>query len=465
MSQLLTHHDHILQALESGNNLDVVYLDFEKAFDKVDHGVLLHKMRDLGIRGAVGRWILAFLSDRVQSVAVDGCVSAESRVESGVPQGSVLGPILFLILLSDIDNKVKTARVTSFADDTRVSGSVADEGNAGALQEDLTQLYKWADANNMRFNSSKFELIRYGTNDGLKERTCYKSYDGSPIVAVTKLRDLGVIMSNDASFAAHICQIVRSARNQMGWILRVFVTREERPMLILFKTMIIPILEYCCQLWDPWKVGERQMLEGVQRTFTSRIRSVQHLDYWGRLRVLGLYSLERRRERYIIIYVWKILRGLVPNLDDGSAIVEKLSPRRGRLCEQGYVNNRALGRVVTQRMTSLSYRGPALFNSLPRWVRDEECSSTEEFKRVLDRFLKDVPDQPKMPHYSLRALSNSIIDQLALMRADGKFPSRPHQTWHPPDPSSPLQLRGVGESSGGGAAVGGVGGAPAWPRA
>jgi hypothetical protein len=192
-------------------------------------------------------------------------------------------------------------------------------------------------------------------------------------------------------------------------------------MLILFKAMIIPILEYCCQLWDPWRVGERQELEGVQRTFTSRIKSVQHLDYWGRLKALDLYSLERRRERYIIIYVWKILRGLVPNLDGDSAITERISQRRGRLCELGHFNNRALGRVVTQRMTSLSYRGPTLFNSLPRWVRDEECSTTDEFKQVLDGFLKNVPDQPKVAHYHLRALSNSLPDQLALMRADGQF--------------------------------------------
>lgn len=427
LSQLLAHHDHVLQALESGNNLDVVYLDFEKAFDKVDHGVLLHKMRDLGIVGAVGRWIGAFLRDRVQSVAVSGCVSAKSSVKSGVPQGSVLGPILFLVLLSDIDNEVRTARVTSFADDTRVSCSVAEKGDTEALQNDLSLLYKWADANNMRFNSSKFELIRYGTNDELKGQTGYKSYDGSPILAVAKLRDLGVTMSNDASFTAHIQEIARLARNQMGWILRIFATREERPMLILFKALIIPILEYCCQLWDPWKAGERQVLEGVQRTFTNRISSVKHLDYWGRLRVLALYSLERRRERYLIIYVWKILRGLVPNLDGASAIKEKFSPRRGRLCEQGRVNNRALGRVVTQRMTSLSYRGPALFNSLPRWVRDWECSSAEEFKRVLDGFLRKVPDQPKMPHYSTRALSNSILDQLTLLRADGKRLDRPPQ--------------------------------------
>ncbi|KAK3896125.1 hypothetical protein Pcinc_000193 [Petrolisthes cinctipes] len=124
----------------------------------------------------------------------------------------------------------------------------------------------------------------------------------------------------------------------------------------------------------------------------------------------------------------------VPFTGEGnnSAIKEKTNKRRGKLCELGNYNKRAPTRVVTQRMTSMSYRGPTLFNALPRYVRDKECSSVDQFKRVLDRFLTSVPDQPKIPHYSIRALSNSIPDQLALMRADGNFmDSPPHDTLYP----------------------------------
>ncbi|KAK3869824.1 hypothetical protein Pcinc_024896 [Petrolisthes cinctipes] len=114
------------------------------------------------------------------------------------------------------------------------------------------------------------------------------------------------------------------------------------------------------------------------------------------------------------------------------SIKEKTNKRCGKLCELGNYNKRALTIVVTQRMTSISYRGPTLFNALPRYVRDKECSSVDQFKRVLDRFLTNVPDQPKIPHYSIRALSNSIPDQLALMRADGNFmDSPPHDTLYP----------------------------------
>lgn len=203
LSQLLTHRDHILQSLEEGINMDVVFLDFEKAFDKVDHGVLQHKIRELSITGQVGQWIHAFLSDRIQYVAVGGCVFRESHVVSGVSQGSVLGPLLFLILITDIDAEVCVAQVASFADDMRVSGRVSNEEEVTSLQQDLNSLYCWANENNLTFISCKFELIRYGQDNELKERTGYKSYDGNNISANLK-------------FSKNI--------HQMGWILQTFST-------------------------------------------------------------------------------------------------------------------------------------------------------------------------------------------------------------------------------------------------
>lgn len=157
LSKLVEHHTHLLESIKAGVNTDVIYLNFEKAFDKVDHGALLHKMRNLGITGNIGRWVHAFLSNRRQVVTIDGCVSKPSSVVSGVPQGSVLGPILFLILISDIDGIVKTSKVISFADDTRVSHSIKDQDDIIALQSDLQAIYKWAE-NNMLFNSFKFEV-------------------------------------------------------------------------------------------------------------------------------------------------------------------------------------------------------------------------------------------------------------------------------------------------------------------
>ena len=143
LSQLLTHFDHITSELEKGYGVDVIYLDFAKAFDKVDHGITLQKLKALGIHGNLGRWIFTFLTNRTQAVIVDGRRSMPKPVISGVPQGSVLGPLLFLVLIGDIDQNVATAFLSSFADDTRVGNKISNMSDATRLQDDLSAVYKF----------------------------------------------------------------------------------------------------------------------------------------------------------------------------------------------------------------------------------------------------------------------------------------------------------------------------------
>ena len=130
----------------------VRYLDFAKAFDKVDIGVSLQKLHTLGIRGKLGRWLFAFLNDRRQAVVLDGKKSQQQQVISGVPQGSVLGPLIFLVLIGDIDKEVVHAFLSSFADDTRVGCGIESDEDVKLLQQDLEAVYRWATTNNMMFN-------------------------------------------------------------------------------------------------------------------------------------------------------------------------------------------------------------------------------------------------------------------------------------------------------------------------
>lgn len=416
LSQLLSHHEKILIGLENKKDMDVIYLDFAKAFDKVDHGILLHKLRDSGISGKLGKWLHCFLVNRQQSVAVSGVVSKPSIVTSGVPQGSVLGPLLFLLHISDINKLVKYSTVSSFADDTRILKEVSTTADADLLKKDLSAIYLWAEQNNMSFNSSKFEHINYG-KDQLNVHT-YSAHDGSTIESKRQVLDLGVTLSRDGSFTLHITNITKKARKQAGWILRTFRTRDITPMLTLYKSLIIPLLEYCCQLWSPWRVGEIQLLESVQRSFTSKITSASHLDYWERLKLLKLFSLERRRERYAIIYIFKILRGHTTN---NLSISFQYHQRLGRLCNVRRPNPRATTRVKTLKENAFATRGPLIFNALPKYLRDTNETCPEKFKNQLDKFLWTIPDQPKMPHYYHQAASNSIVDQLAQKRAEGFF--------------------------------------------
>ncbi|KAK3868070.1 hypothetical protein Pcinc_026514 [Petrolisthes cinctipes] len=328
LSQLLAHHDRLITSLELNTMIDVVYLDFSKAFDKVDHGVLLHKLRNLGISGELGLWVSAFLTNRTQFVAVSGAMSSVSSVLSGVPQGSVLGPLLFLVHIHDIDSNITNSTVTSFADDTRITKVINTNEDAVLLQNDLEEIYEWANINNMKFNNNKFDHLRYSTTPTHIPNASYEAPDGSIIATQPYVRDLGVSLSNDATFSLHITNIT--------------------------------------------------------------------------------------------------MRGLCSNDID---LRFHEHQRLGRLCNIGRVHPRALTRVKTLKSNSFSIRGPALFNSLPRHLRALTNITLDQFKARLDQFLQDIPDEPHLPHYYSRAPTNSIIDRLALRRADGDF-THPGEATH-----------------------------------
>ena len=411
LSQLLDHHDKIISLLERGLNVDSIYLDFSKAFDKVDHQIVLSKLSRLGVRGNLLKWIESFLKNRTQRVVVNGLLSDPCPVISGVPQGSVLGPLLFLILLSDIDEKIVSSFLSSFADDTRVSRGVADVADASALQRDLEVVYQWAEDNNMFFNNLKFECLRYGIDSTLKLTTNYTSPSGSIIDDKEHVRDLGVTMSSDGSFSEHIRKICQSARNMCAWICRTFSDRSQELMLTTWKSLILPIVDYCSQLWCPLKKGDIQMIEQIQKSFTRKI-SIGKRDYWERLRHLRIYSLERRRERYRIIYVWKILENMVPNLTTEQNQIKSCStPRHGRRCIVPPLSRSSSSRVKSLREGTLCVNGAQLFNILPEQLRNLTNVELSVFKGKLDEFLQTVPDEPQSPGYvgTCQAESNSLL--------------------------------------------------------
>ena len=402
LSQLLNHYDNIIHELEKGNNVDVIYLDFAKAFDKVDHGILCHKLKQLGITGKIGAWIHNFLNERQQAVIVDGQLSTLSDVLSSVPQGTVLGPILFLILINDIGDNIAST-ISSFADDTRVLRGIQDTNDILALQEDLRRVYEWQNDNNMQFNDKKFEVLRYGPNQDFKENYHYTGPNDQPITEKQQVRDLGVLMSNNNKFAEHINKVINTAKQKCGWIYRTFKSRDALLMKTLWTSLVQPHLDYCSQLWSPSKIGEIQRLEQVQRNYTSGINGLRELNYWERIHHLKMFSQQRRRERYRILYIWKMTQELVPN----PGITTKISDRRGRNCTIPPLNNRAPNAITTMKENGFMVNGAKLFNILPRRIRDLDNCTLKHFKDELDRTLKTIPDNPPVTGYPSR--NNSLL--------------------------------------------------------
>jgi hypothetical protein len=222
LSQLLEHHDEIIRMLENGENVDSIYLDFSKAFDKCDLGILMHKLRALGIKGKLGVWINNFLTLRKQKVVISGKSSSVTNVTSGISQGTVLGPIFFLIYISDIGNEI-SAMKQIYVDDTKVKKGINNIEDVESLQKDLDKLYNWAKTNNMVYNGTKFQVIRYGNNTEIKDDTNYFTEDtGEIIERFETLRDLGVILSEEANFKAHVQHVENKVRRKIAWVLRTF---------------------------------------------------------------------------------------------------------------------------------------------------------------------------------------------------------------------------------------------------
>ena len=164
LSALLSVFDDIMHMLEDGGSVDMVYLDFSKAFDKVDHGILLHKLKALGITGHLGIWFFNFFTRWPHFVRLPGAICGDSPVLSGVPQGTVLGPLLFLIMLADINKDISESNLISFADDTRIYSKINDVTDCDTLQQDLNHVYDWASTNNMFFNAQKFYYVSFSPN-------------------------------------------------------------------------------------------------------------------------------------------------------------------------------------------------------------------------------------------------------------------------------------------------------------
>ena len=182
-----------------------IYLDFSKAFDKVDHQILMKKVESLGIGGKLKAWLTAFLTNRQQQVKVNGALSPKEWVKSGVPQGSVLGPLLFLIMMYDINKDVLHSMVGSYADDTRLWKMIRGRQDQQKLQSDLKAMYRWADNNNMGYNGEKIEYLGFGPGeDEIEEERQYTDPTGEVIEKKDCVKNLGVLFDEKCAFDAHV---------------------------------------------------------------------------------------------------------------------------------------------------------------------------------------------------------------------------------------------------------------------
>ena len=304
-TNLLEFLDKVTEGINQKESVDVIFLDFAKAFDKVPHRRLLTKLKAHGLGGKVLRWIESWLTGRMQRVCLDGYSSAWVYVLSGVPQGSVLGPLLFLIFINDLEFDILSP-ILKFADDTKVFGRVSNSAQRQLLQVDLDKLCEWADSWQMEFNVDKCKAMHIGS----RNKQFSYMMKGHQLDVVTTEKDLGVFISSNLKVAEHCYDAYCKANRMLGLVQRTVKHRSPDLMVRLYKSLVRPHLEYCSPVWNPHYRKDKLLLERVQHRFTRLFDDLKNLPYSDRLNKLKLWSLEERRNHADLIEVFKMVQGL-----------------------------------------------------------------------------------------------------------------------------------------------------------
>ena len=301
VSNLLSCLNEWTKAHDNNEPVDTIYLDYEKAFDKVPHNRLLIKLEHYGIRGKLLRWIECFLKNRSCEVRIGNDLSSPYEVTSGVPQGSVLGPLLFVIYISDLASDIKS-NISFFADDTKIFGNPLLNHNT--MLEDLNILEVWTEKWQLKLNETKCTVLHLGPNN---PHVGY-SLNNTKLAPVSQQKDLGIIISSDLKWEAHISKIVKKANSVLFLIQRAFENKSVQMIGAMYKTFVRPILEYAHSVWNPYFIKDIEILERVQRRATKIPELTKHLPYEERLRVFGLTTLRERRLRGDLIETYKLLQ-------------------------------------------------------------------------------------------------------------------------------------------------------------
>lgn len=314
-------------ALDNRLEVDAVYTDFSSAFDKVDHSLLLSKLEYNGVTGQLLDWFASYLSRRSQILVVNGYESYPYYADSGVPQGSHLAPVLFILFINDITDQIHHCKCLLFADDLKIYRTITSHNDAALIQEDLDRIEQWCNLNHMKLNVQKCSHIRFTR----KKQSNSISYNirGLLLETVDEVRDLGVIMDTKVNFRSHIDSIVTKSARLLGFLKRsTRGFRLVRTKIVLYNALVRSHLEFASVVWNPHYAVHSQRIESVQRAFTKHLAWTfgdisPRCPYEQRLQCYGMDTLRNRRLTQDLMFFYK----LANNKLDCGKLIEQIGLR------------------------------------------------------------------------------------------------------------------------------------------
>ena len=370
--------------LDSGGTIEVCCMDFMKAFDKVPHKRLLAKIKSYGIEGNILKWIKEFLENRQQRVIVNGNYSEWSKVTSGIPQRSVLGPLLFDLYINDLPDCI-LSQVFLFVDDTKMFRHIQNSDDQKICQDYITRLQAWTDKWLLKFHPEKCKLLAIGKRTPSFKYTMYT--DDLTTISLSRVqteKDVGVTFDEDMTFWHDITLRATKANNIMGIIRRTYTYLDIESFKLLFKSLVRPHLEYVAPVWNPWLKRDIAELEKVQRRASKQVPALKNMSYPDRLRKLSFPTLRFRMLRGDMIETYKLLKGIYDISLPALFTPVKHSKTRGHRLK--LPKDRTETTIKAHSFTHWIVND---WNSLPEQVISDP--SVNAFKNRLDAHWKDHP--------------------------------------------------------------------------
>ena len=318
--------NYLLCNMENGSQIDTIYTDFSKAFDRVYHELLSKKMLSIGCPPTFVKWLSSYLTGRIQKVRIGNHVSNDIFVLSGVPQGSHLGPLLFVVFINDLCSMFKDCIFSLYADDLKIYKRVESINDCIILQENFTVINDWCKANFMSLNILKCKCITYSRKLCRNKIIFDYGIDGTNLLRCTVMNDLGVLIDEKVNLNEYVDVITNKARKMLGFIKRQGKSFHD-PYVIkaLYCSLVRPILEYCSVVWMPFTKTQIDKVESIQKQFLLFALRNLHWNhpfelpkYEHRLQLLNMIPLSDRRVISSASFMYKLLNGQidVPYLKD-----------------------------------------------------------------------------------------------------------------------------------------------------